>query len=65
MTRELDDAGFEGDSALVAAFLVAGYTCILIETASGLTAGFPHETLVDQHRSGLERLLRALDTGVL
>jgi AcrR family transcriptional regulator len=65
MAQELTDAGFDGDSALVAAFLVAGYTRILTETATGLTAGSPHETLVERHRAGIKRLLSALDTGVL
>jgi AcrR family transcriptional regulator len=65
MIRELDDAGFDGDSALVAAFLVAGYTSILTETAIGLIAGSPHDTLVERHRAGIERLLGALDSGVL
>jgi AcrR family transcriptional regulator len=65
MVRELDDVGFDGDSALVAAFLIAGYTRILTETVTDLTAGSTHATLVERHRASIKRLLGALDTGVL
>jgi AcrR family transcriptional regulator len=58
MIWHLDDGGFDGDAALVATFLVAGYTRILI-------ADSPHEALVKRHRTRVERLLTALDLGVL
>jgi AcrR family transcriptional regulator len=65
MIWHLDDGGFDGDAALVATFLVAGYTRILTETATSLIADSPHEALVKRHRTRVERLLTALDLGVL
>ncbi|HEY0259971.1 MAG TPA: TetR family transcriptional regulator, partial [Lacisediminihabitans sp.] len=57
LTRELDEAGFDDDFALVAAFLVAGYTRILIETATELLAGASGKGLAERHRARIERLL--------
>lgn len=64
-TQQLHDAGLDGDAALVAAFIISGYTSILTETASDLLAGTPHGALVERHRARIRRLINGLDTGVL
>lgn len=65
MRQQLEDQGFDGDAALVTAFIVAGYTRVLIETATELIGGAPDEEISAHHRSRIERLLHALDAGVL
>lgn len=65
MMRQLEDDGFTGDAALAAAFIIAGYTRVLIETATELIDGMPHEKVSERYRARIERLLQALDTGVL
>lgn len=65
MMEQLEDDGFDGDAALVTAFITAGYTRVLIETATELLDGVPNEGVAERHRARIERLLHALDTGVL
>ncbi|MFI6735740.1 TetR/AcrR family transcriptional regulator [Nonomuraea sp. NPDC050451] len=60
-----DDPVFDGDAPLFAAFFVAGYTAVLVETARRLIAGEPADTVADDHRARLERLFDALSSGVV
>lgn len=65
LTGELDrDPAFEGDATLLAAFFIAGYSTVLVETARRLIAGEPTSTMVKEHRVRLERLFTALRDGV-
>jgi AcrR family transcriptional regulator len=65
LTEELErDPTFEGDGTLLAAFFIAGYSIVLVETARRLTAGEPPGAVVDDHRARLERLFDALRNGV-
>ncbi|KIF70687.1 TetR family transcriptional regulator [Streptomyces sp. AcH 505] len=54
------DPAFEGDAALFAAFFIAGYSTVMVETARRLTAGEPTGPVIDDHRARLERLFTAL-----
>jgi AcrR family transcriptional regulator len=65
LAEELErDPAFEGDATLLAAFFVAGYSTVLVETARRRIAGAPFSGVVDDHRAGLERLFDALRDGV-
>jgi AcrR family transcriptional regulator len=65
LTEELEsDPAFEGDATLLAAFFVAGYATVLVETARRLVAGESPDAVVDDHRARLERLFDALRGGV-
>jgi AcrR family transcriptional regulator len=64
LTVELQTAGYDGDAALTAAFFIAGYARILIETATDLINGEPHRQLGKRHRGRIDRLLAALSDGV-
>ncbi|WP_410598996.1 TetR/AcrR family transcriptional regulator [Amycolatopsis sp. lyj-90] len=65
LAEELDsDPAFEGDGTLLAAFFIAGYSDMMVETARHLVAGEPAETVVKDHRTRLERLFTALRDGV-
>ncbi|MBT2225155.1 TetR/AcrR family transcriptional regulator [Nonomuraea sp. NEAU-A123] len=57
------DPAFDGDAPLLAAFFIAGYTAVLVETARLLIAGEPADTIADDHRARLERLFDALSSG--
>jgi AcrR family transcriptional regulator len=59
-----DDPAFDGDGMLLAAFFIAGYGAVLVQTALRLIAGEPSSTVVDDHRERLERLFVALRSGV-
>jgi AcrR family transcriptional regulator len=66
LTEELEqDPTFEGDATLLAAFFIAGYSSVLVETARRLIAGEPPSAVADDHRARLERLFDALRDGVL
>ena len=66
LTEELErDPTFEGDGTLLAAFFIAGYSTVLVETARRLTAGEPPSAVVADHRARLERLFDALRSGVV
>ncbi len=66
LTEELEhDPAFQGDATLLAAFFLAGYSAVLVQTARRLLAGEPHRAVVDAHRARLEQLFDALGNGVL
>jgi len=65
LAEELErDPAFEGDGALLAAFFIAGYSTVMVESARRLIAAEP-SAVVDDHRARLERLFDALRNGVL
>jgi AcrR family transcriptional regulator len=65
LAEELErDPAFEGDGTLLAAFFVAGYGTVLVETARRLIAGDQPGGVADDHRVRLERLFEALRGGV-
>jgi AcrR family transcriptional regulator len=65
LAEELErDPTFDGDGTLLAAFFIAGYGTVLVETARRLIAGEPRSAMVDDHRARLERLFDALRGGV-
>jgi AcrR family transcriptional regulator len=66
LAEELErDPAFEGDGTLLAAFFIAGYSTVLVETARRLIAGEPPDTVVDDHHARFERLFDALRGGVV
>jgi AcrR family transcriptional regulator len=66
LTEELEnDPTFEGDGTLLAAFFIAGYGTVMVETARRLIAGEPPNAVADDHRARLERLFDALRNGVV
>jgi AcrR family transcriptional regulator len=66
LAEELErDPAFEGDGTLLAAFFIAGYGTVLVETARRLIAGEPPSAMVDDHRVRLGRLFDALRSGVV
>jgi len=65
LAEELErDPTFEGDGRLLAAFFIAGYGTVMVETARRLIAEEPRSAVVDDHRVRLERLFDALRGGV-
>lgn len=65
LTEELDhDPSFEGDATLLAAFFIAGYSAVMVETARRLITGEPTSTVVQDHRVRLDRLFTTLRDGV-
>lgn len=65
LAEELDtDPTFTGDAALLAAFFLAGYSTVLVQTARRVIAGESPDALVDEHGLRLERLFAALSGGV-
>jgi AcrR family transcriptional regulator len=66
LAEELErDPTFEGDGTLLAAFFVAGYGTVLVETARRLIAEEPPSAVVADHRARVERLFDALRGGVV
>jgi AcrR family transcriptional regulator len=66
LAEELErDPTFGGDAKLLAAFFVAGYATVMVETARRLIAGEPLSALLDDHHARFERLFDALRNGVL
>jgi AcrR family transcriptional regulator len=66
LTEELErDPTFAGDATLLAAFFIAGYSAVMVQTARRLIAGEPPVVVVDDHRARFERLFDALRAGVL
>jgi len=59
------DPRTEGDGTLLAAFFIAGYSTVLIETARRRLAGEPPGAVPDDHHARLEQLFTALGEGVL
>ena len=65
LAEELDrDPSAAVDGTLVAAFVLAGYTTVLVETARRRLAGEPTATVAADHRARLDRLFDALRSGV-
>jgi AcrR family transcriptional regulator len=65
LTDELDrDPAFTGDGTLLAAFFIAGYSAVLVETAGRRIDGEPTNTVMKDHRVRLDRLFTALRDGV-
>lgn len=61
LADELDaDPGFDGDAGLFAAFFLAGYGTVLVDTARRLIAGEDERTVLAEHRARLEVLFDAL-----
>lgn len=58
------DREFDGDGTILAAFFIAGYSAVLVETARRTMAGEPAADVVDDHRARLERMFDALRNGV-
>ncbi|WP_432878661.1 TetR/AcrR family transcriptional regulator [Kribbella sp. CA-245084] len=58
------DPAFEGDASLLAAFFIAGYTAVLVETARRMTAGDAPKDVAGDHRVRLDRLFDALRNGI-
>lgn len=66
LAEELErDPTFEGDGTLLAAFFIAGYGTVLVETARRLIAEEPPSVVADDHRARVERLFDALRDGVV
>ena len=53
------------DGVLLAAFFIAGYSAVLVETAHRRIEGEPDEAVAKDHRARLERLFTALRDGVV
>ncbi|HET6741146.1 MAG TPA: TetR/AcrR family transcriptional regulator [Kribbella sp.] len=65
LAEELDQApAFDGDASLLAAFFVAGYTAVLVETARRMTAGDTPKAVAADHRARVDRLFDSLRDGV-
>ncbi len=65
LTDELDrDPSYDRDGTLLAAFFIAGYGTVLVETARRRLADEPLSAVLDDHRARLERLFDALRRGV-
>jgi AcrR family transcriptional regulator len=65
LTGELGrDPAFEGDGTLLAAFFIAGYSAVLVETVGRRIDGEPADTVMKDHRVRLDRLFTALRDGV-
>jgi hypothetical protein len=66
LTEELErDPVFEGDATLLAAFFIAGYTAVLMETARRRIAEESPSSVTDGHRARLDKLFDALRNGAL
>ncbi len=57
------DRTFEGDGTLLAAFFIAGYGTVLVETARRRTDGEAPMVVADDHLVRLERFFEALRSG--
>ena len=65
LAEELEnDPAFTGDATLLAAFFMAGYGTVMVETARRVVAGETPGAVADDHRARLERLFDALRSGV-
>lgn len=65
LAEELErDPAFEGDGTLLAAFFIAGYSSVMVETARRLITGEPASAVADNHRARLGRLFDVLRSGV-
>jgi AcrR family transcriptional regulator len=65
LAEELDrDPSFDGDAPLLAALFLAGYSSVMVGTASRLLAGETYAAVVKDHRARLDRLFDALRDGI-
>ncbi|KRC49605.1 TetR family transcriptional regulator [Leifsonia sp. Root227] len=65
LADELDaDEAYTGDAGLFAAFFIAGYGTVLVDTARRLIGGDAEATVLREHRARLEALFDALRGGV-
>jgi len=64
LTDELRrDSRFDGDSILLGALFLAGYSAVLVETARQRMAGDESDAVTTSHRQRLEALFDALENG--
>ena len=64
LAEELErDDSFSGDAGLLAAFFIGGYSAQMVRTAGRLIAGDDYETVVEDHRVGLNSMFDALNKG--
>jgi AcrR family transcriptional regulator len=64
LSEELDgDPNFSGDGPLLAAFFLAGYSTVLVQTARRRLAGESPDAVLDEHRARFERLFDMLRNG--
>jgi AcrR family transcriptional regulator len=56
---------FSGDAALLAAFFIAGYTTILVDTARRRLAGETADKVAEAHRARLHNLYDVLRDGIV
>ncbi|MFF1818573.1 TetR/AcrR family transcriptional regulator [Kribbella sp. NPDC058245] len=62
LTDELErEPAYPGDIPLLAAFFIAGYTAVLVDTARRQLAGEPLEAVAEAHRARLNGLCDALE----
>jgi AcrR family transcriptional regulator len=65
LTEELNrDEAFTGSSSLLAAFVVAGYSTVLVENARRLMSGETPDEVEGDHRTRLETMFHALRNGL-
>ncbi|GAA2846715.1 TetR family transcriptional regulator [Actinoplanes cyaneus] len=65
LADELDrDPGFDGDSTLLAAFFIAGYTTVLVDNARRHLVGEASTAIALHHRQRLGQLFRTLRNAV-
>jgi AcrR family transcriptional regulator len=57
------DSTFNGDSDLLAALFIAGYTTVLVTTARRVLAGESPQSIVGDHRARFELLFETLRSG--
>ncbi|MBN9747055.1 TetR family transcriptional regulator [Amycolatopsis sp. A1MSW2902] len=59
------DPAFDGDGFLLAAFFIAGYSAVLVETVRRRIEGEPDRAVAKNHRARLDQLFTALRDGVV
>jgi AcrR family transcriptional regulator len=59
-----EELAAERDATLLAAFFIAGYSTVLLETARRRLAGDKPSDLLDDHRARLDQLFKTLRNGV-
>ncbi len=59
-----EDPRFDGDAALLSAFVIGGYATVFVESAARLMAGEEREAVAADHRRRVERLFDAVRAGV-
>jgi AcrR family transcriptional regulator len=64
LTTELEAVMPKVNASFLAAFFIAGYGCVLMQTAQRRIAGDPLEDVAADHRQRLDQLFTALRAGV-